>query len=75
MEIYQLYINLLHNPFVIRNLRELEQYYLKEGMLREGEAFGQLIETRLQNDANNNSHSGKKSQGQDSSNIRITERN
>ena len=49
MEIYKLYINLLHNPFTIKNLKDLEQYYSHNGMSEEAAAFSQLITLRLQN--------------------------
>lgn len=52
MEIYQIYLNLLYNPFTINNLRELEQHYQRVGMLREATAFGNLISLRFKNDNN-----------------------
>lgn len=59
MQIYELYINLLHNPFAIRTYRALERYYLEQGMMREAHAFGQLIETRLQHDTDHNTLSSE----------------
>jgi hypothetical protein len=56
MEIYQLYLNLLHNPFTMKHLKDLEQYYLHNGMTKEADAFGQLIALRLQNDNNTHTH-------------------
>jgi len=50
MEIYQFYINLLRNPFTVKNLKDLEQYYLRQGMTREANAFGKLVASRFQND-------------------------
>ncbi len=48
-KIYDLYLNLLHNPFLIKNYRDLKDHYESQGMLHEAEAFGKLIAARLQN--------------------------
>ncbi len=53
-KIYDLYLNLLHNPFLIKNYRDLKDQYERQGMLREAEAFGKLIAARFQNDNHSN---------------------
>lgn len=56
MELHKLYLNILQNPFSIKNYRELELYYFKKAMHREANAFGKLIGERFQNDTHNNDH-------------------
>lgn len=53
MEIYKLYIDLLQNPFSVKNYRALEQYYTQQDKLREAKAFSDLIALRFQNATNN----------------------
>lgn len=53
MEIYQLYIDFISNPFSAKNLRRLEEYYRKNNMPNEAAAFGKLIS--IKNDNNTNS--------------------
>jgi hypothetical protein len=53
MEIYQIYIDFIYNPLSLKNLRRLEEYYRKNNMLNEANAFGKLI--TIKNDNNTNS--------------------
>lgn len=53
MEIYQIYIDFIHNPFSPKNLRRLEEYYRKNNMINEANAFGKLL--TIKNDNNTNS--------------------
>ena len=48
-KIYELYLNLLHNPFLIKNYRDLKDYYERQNMLHEATAFGKLISGSFQN--------------------------
>lgn len=52
MEIYQIYIDFIYNPFSAKNLRRLEEYYRKNNMLNEADAFGKLM--AIKNDNNTN---------------------
>lgn len=58
MEIYNLYFNLLGNPFAIKTYRDLREYYLNRDMLQEANAFSHLIQVRQNHDTTNHSSSG-----------------
>lgn len=53
MKIYDILINLLHNPFSMKNYRDLKDHYEKEGKFLEAKAFEKLID-------DNNSHTLQK---------------
>jgi hypothetical protein len=53
MEIYKIYIDYITNPFSTKHLRRLEEYYKKNNMLVEANAFSKLIS--IKNDNNTNS--------------------
>jgi hypothetical protein len=42
-------LKVIESPFAIKNYKDLEEFYLKNGMTHEANAFKHLIETKSDN--------------------------
>lgn len=57
MEIHNVYFSILRNPLSIKCYRDLQNYYNQKGIIEEANAFGKLIELRVQkNDTSKHTH-------------------
>jgi len=58
-KIYEILLNIVQNPFVARNYRNLSTHFDKLGRAEEAIAFGELANNLKKNEPADDTHSGE----------------